>query len=96
MLHNDLAFESPIKNTDNADDFVTTLERMSRLTEKFRIHHLFVDGERACCVFDLVTATPIGESPVAESFMLRDGRIGAIRAHFDSRPWIALSGPESH
>ena len=92
MLHDDLDSVGPIERLDNADDFVATLSKMSGLTDGVRIRHLFVDGERACCVLDLVTATPIGESPVAEYFELRDGRIAAIRSHFDSRPWFALSG----
>lgn len=94
ILADDLAFEGPVHRLDNADDFVATVKKMSMLTEGFNFKHLFVDGEHACCVFDLVTATPIGESPVAEYFEVRDGRIAAIRAHYDSRPWIALSGPE--
>ncbi|MBL4689134.1 MAG: nuclear transport factor 2 family protein [Nannocystaceae bacterium] len=92
VLHDNLDSEGPIDRLDSADNFVAALIKMSGLTEGVRIKHLFVDGERACCVLDVVTATPIGESPVAEYFELRDGRIAAIRSHFDSRPWFALFG----
>lgn len=93
VLHDDLDSEGPLERLGSADAFITALTKMSGLTEGVRIKHLFVDGERACCVHDLVTATPIGDSPVAEYFELRDGRISAIRSHFDSRPWFALTGP---
>ncbi len=92
VLHDNLDSEGPIERLDSADEFIAALTKMSSLTEGVRIMHLFVDGDRACCVLDLVTATPVGDSPVAEYFELRDGRIAAIRSHFDSRPWFALSG----
>ena len=82
---------------NSAGAFVAMLRKMTMLTERFEITHLFVDGERACCVFDLVTATPIGKSPAAEYFELREGRIAALRAHYDSQPWVALAGAgEAH
>ncbi|MGH1340273.1 MAG: nuclear transport factor 2 family protein [Nannocystales bacterium] len=96
MLHDDLVFESPVETSSNADHFVAMLSKMSSLTETFDVKHLFVEGEQACCVFDLVTATPIGKSPVAEYFQVRAGRIASIRAHYDSRPWIALAGSEAN
>jgi limonene-1,2-epoxide hydrolase len=97
LLRDDLAFEGPVGAVEGADAFVGMVQKMSALTEGFNVKHLFVDGEQACCVFDLVTATPIGESPVAEYFQLEGGRIASIRAHYDSRPWIALQQPsESH
>ena len=97
MLHDDMAFEGPVGNVNDADAFVAMLRKMTMLTERFEIKHLFVDGERACCVFDLVTATPIGKSPAAEYFELREGRIAALRAHYDSQPWVALAGAgEAH
>lgn len=92
VLHDDLDSEGPLEHLGSADAFIAALTRMSGLTDGLRIKHLFVDGERACCVHDLVTATPIGDSPVAEYFEVRAGRIAAIRSHFDSRPWFALSG----
>ncbi len=95
LLHDALKFEGPNERIENADSFVATLTSMAHVTESFRVKHLFVDGDRACCVFDLITATPLRESPVSEYFELREGRIASIRAHFDSHPWIALYAKES-
>ncbi len=92
VLHDDVDTEGPLERLGGADAFVASASKMSGLTERVQIKHLFVDGERACCVLDLVTATPIGESPLAEYFELRDGRISSIRSHYDSRPWFALFG----
>jgi len=90
MLHDDLDFQGPMDRSGNADTFVAKLAKLSSLMESLRMKHLFVDGDRACCVYDLVTATPVGDSPVAEYLEVRDGRIACIRAHHDSRPWAAL------
>ncbi len=95
MLHDDLDFQGPMDRLKNADTFVAKLTKLAPLTEGFRVKHLFIDGDRGCCVYDLITATPIGESPVTEYFEVRDGRIASIRAHFDSRPWFALFAKES-
>lgn len=94
LLHDDLEFRGPIDAFDAADDLVAKLSKLEGVTEAFRVRHLFVDGERGCCVYDLITATPLRESPVTEYFELRDGRITVIHAFYDSRPWVALFGKE--
>lgn len=90
LLDEDLDFQSPIDHFDKAEHLIAKLTKLSAVTESFQVKHLFVDGDRACCVYDLVTATPLRESPATEYFELRDGRITSIRAHYDSRPWAAL------
>ncbi len=95
LLHDDLDFQGPMDRLKEADTLVAKLTKLAPLTESFRVKHLFIDGDRGCCVYDLITATPIGESPVTEYFEVRDGRIASIRAHFDSRPWFALFAKES-
>jgi len=95
MLHDDLEFDGPMDRAGSADTFVAKLAKLTRLTDSLRMKHLFVDGDRACCVYDLVTATPVGASPVAEYLEVRDGRIASIRAHYDSRPWYALFAKEA-
>jgi len=90
MLHDDLDFQGPMDRYGNADTFVTKLAKLSRLTESLRMNHLFVDGDRACCVYEWVTITPVGDSAVADYLEVHDGRIARIRSHQDARPWIAL------
>jgi len=94
LLHEDLDFQGPVDQFDRADHLVAKLTKLQQVTEGFDVRHLFVDGDRACCVYDLITATPIGRSPVTEYFELRDGRISAMRASYDSRPWMALMSKE--
>ncbi len=50
----------------DADTFVAKLVKLFGLMDTIRMKHLFVDGDRACCVYGLVTATPVGDSPAAE------------------------------
>jgi ketosteroid isomerase-like protein len=94
LLHDDLDFQGPMASFDSADALVAMLQGLSEVTASFRRKHLFVDGEKACFVYDLITHTPIGPSPVAEYLVVRDGRIASIRAHFDAAPWAALSTSE--
>jgi len=89
-LHEDLDIQGPIKGLDSADALAAVLTKMSQLTKHIRVEHLFVDGQRACCVYSLITDTPIGASPVTEYFEVQDGRITLLHAHFDARPWDAL------
>ncbi len=95
LLHEDLDFEGPLDRSVGADTFVAKLAKLSRLSDGLRTKHLFVDGHRACCVYEWVTATPVGDSPVAEYLEVRDGRIASLRAHDDSRPWFALFPKEA-
>lgn len=90
MLQDDLYFQGPLHRSGDAESFVAKLAKLSRLTDSLRMEFLFVDGERACCVYDWVTDTPVRHSPVAEYLVIRDGRIACIRTHQDSRPWLAL------
>ena len=94
VLHDDLDFQGPMASFDNADALVAMLQGLAEVTASFRPKHLFVDGEKACFVYDLITHTPMGPSPVAEYLIVRDGRIASIRAHFDAAPWAAMSPPE--
>lgn len=90
LLHDDLQVQDPMGNLDGADQLIGKLTQASGVTESFRMKHVFVDGDRASCVYDLITATPIRESQVSEYFELRDGRIVSMRVHYDSQPWNAL------
>ncbi len=94
LLHDDLEYQGPMVSFDNADALVARLQSMAEVTASFRAKHMFVDGERACFVYDLITHTPMGPSPFAEYLVVRDGRIASIRAHFDASPWLAMSAPE--
>jgi len=66
LLHNDLRFEGPMATMDNADAFVAALTGFSKMTKGIEMKHIFVDGSRACCVYDLVTDGPIGTRPVKD------------------------------
>jgi len=95
LLHDDLQVQDPMGDLDSADKLIGKLTQASSVTESFRMKHVFVDGDRASCVYDLITATPIRESRFSEYFEIREGRIASIRVHYDSQPWIALYAEHS-
>jgi hypothetical protein len=63
------------------------------IVQVVRSQKVFVDGQDACTIYDLVTATPAGTVPVAEWVTVDGDRIGSIRVIFDARP---LGPPSGH
>jgi ketosteroid isomerase-like protein len=88
LLHDDLSFKGPIDTFDNADAYVTSIQQLFPIVRAVEPRKVFVDGQDACTVYDLVTATPAGTAPVAEWVTVKDGKIAAIRVFFDARPFV--------
>jgi hypothetical protein len=70
--------------------YLAALGRLHAIVERVDVKKLFVDGDDACLLYDLVTKTPAGTSFVAEWLRLRGNRIASTRAVFDARPFAAM------
>ena len=92
LLHDNLAFHGPFDTFDNADDYIAAITQLSAIVTDLETQYVFVDGSEVCTIYNLVTATPAGSAPVAEWDTIVDGKISAIRAIFDSRPFAPPSG----
>ncbi len=92
LLDDDLRFEGPIETFVGPEMLVVTLRRFAKITASVALRRVFVDGDDACVIYDVVTNTPIGESPMAEWLQTRGGKIVHIRVYFDSQPFAALFG----
>jgi hypothetical protein len=53
------------------------------------VRRVFSDGDEACVLYELHTG-PVPDAPVAAWYRGRDGRIAAIRAYFDARPFAPM------
>ncbi len=95
LLHDAIDFQGPIDTFERADDLVEALRKLSKIAKDAKVHKMFVDGDDACVVYDLITDTPIGTSQVAEWFRVRGDKIAAIRVHFDARPFAAMFEAQS-
>jgi ketosteroid isomerase-like protein len=89
LLHDDVSFEGPLDTFTDADAYLQALRGLSEIVTGADVRRVFAEGDEACVLYDLHTA-PVPDSPVAEWYRVRDGRIAAIRAYFDARPFAAL------
>jgi predicted SnoaL-like aldol condensation-catalyzing enzyme len=92
LLADDLHFKGPIDEFDRADDYVAALGRLAKIVKGMENVRVFTEGSLVAVFYDLVTNTPAGTSPTAEIYTVRDGKITALQAIFDARPFAAMFG----
>ena len=91
LVHDDLTFRGPFETFERADDFFGSLRRVGGgLLQRADKRKVFADGEDVCVVYDFVAPEPVGASPTAEWYRVRDGKIAEIQVIFDTRPFAAL------
>jgi len=92
FLADRLEFKGPFDNWTKADDYLASLQRLHHIVERVDMHHMFVDGDDCCLLYDLVTKTPAGTAFIAEWHHVKDGKIDRVRVVFDPRPFAAMMG----
>jgi ketosteroid isomerase-like protein len=92
LLHDDVTFTGPIDSFDNADALIRTLEGLSQILVGARRRGLVAGEEHACLIYDLETG-PAGVTPVAEWYVVRDGRIASLEACAAARRGAAPPPP---
>jgi hypothetical protein len=92
LLRDDLSFEGPFDHFERADDYHQALSHLLPIVDDIDVKKVFVDGNDVCLIYDMVTSTPVGTSPVVEWHTVADDKISAIRVYFDARPWAAVMG----
>lgn len=88
LVHDDLAFQGPIDRFHKADDYIHALQKLSTIVDHIDILKVFEDGNDVCLLCDLVTRT-VGTAFVVEWYKVKDGKIGSVRAVFDTRPFAS-------
>jgi hypothetical protein len=92
LMRDDMTFEGPLDTFHTADDYLEAIKRLATIIQRIDLKKVFVDGDDVCVLYDMVTNTPAGTAFVVEWYRVADGRIGALRAVFDARPFAALFG----
>jgi limonene-1,2-epoxide hydrolase len=87
LLDDDVTFVGPLGTTDNAEQYIDALTRVTTSMVDIRRHALFADGEDVCQIYDLTLSAPDATLPVAQWLKVRDNRITAVRLYFDARPY---------
>jgi ketosteroid isomerase-like protein len=85
LLADDLSFEGPIDRFSRADDYVAAISKLYGMVRGVEHQASIAEGAEVA-VFSVLD-TPIARAPVAEWYIVRDGRITQLRAYFDARPF---------
>ena len=86
LLHDDLSFTGPIETLDSADALMESIKGLAQIVTGAERRGLLEQGDQVCVIYDLHTV-PIPIAPVAEWYTVRGGKITALRAYFDARPF---------
>jgi ketosteroid isomerase-like protein len=89
LLHDDLSFRGPIDTFDNADDYLAALQRLAAMVKSIDLQRTVAEGDEVVLMLEL--DTPMGRSPVAEWYRVRDGKIAEVQVYFDARPFAPPS-----
>ncbi len=87
MLDPDAEFTLGDNTRRGRDAFVGAFRRLLPIIERNDIRHVFVDGAKACVVYDFVTSTPVGPVLSVEYIALRNGRIASSTLVFERLHW---------
>ncbi|MDE3113723.1 MAG: nuclear transport factor 2 family protein [Chloroflexota bacterium] len=87
MLEPDAEFTLGDNTLRGRDAFVGAFRRLLPVIERNDIRHLFVDGDKACVVYDFVTNTRVGAVLSVEYITLRNGRIASSTLVFERLHW---------
>jgi len=92
-LADDLNFKGPFDTFQRADDLIAALSRLGPIVKEIHMRKMFSEDRNVCVVYDMVTSTVSGTVTIAEILEVgSSGKITAIMAFFDPRPFVALFG----
>jgi limonene-1,2-epoxide hydrolase len=91
LLADDCHFKGPLDEFHRADDYIGALRRLQGMLKGVEAGTVISEGDEVADFH--VLDTPVGKAPVAEWFTVRNGKIVAIRAYFDARPFAGSQPP---
>src|SRR5262249_37846657 len=92
LMRDDMTFHGPFDTFHTAEEYLEAVKRLAAIIQRIDLQKVFVDGEDVCVLYDMVTNTPAGTAFIAEWYQVQDGKIAALRAVFDARPFVPLFG----
>ena len=85
LARDDLWFRGPIDTFRRADDYLGALRQLSGIVKGVTPEGMIAEGNQVALFYILKTA--VADAPVAELYTVADGKITAVRAYFDARPF---------
>jgi ketosteroid isomerase-like protein len=89
LLADDLHFKGPFEEFHKADDYLQATAKLASIVRGVDLHKVIAHGSDVVTLYDLHT-TVAGTSSIAEWATVENGKIVAIRAYFDARPFAAM------
>ena len=89
LLADDLHFTGPFETFDSADRLIASLTGLGQVVTGAERRRALASGDEVAIVYDLHTI-PVPTAAVSEWYTLRDGKITAIEAYFDARPFAHM------
>jgi hypothetical protein len=93
LLDDNLSFSGPIDTFDTADAYMASIQQLFAIVQGVQPQKVFVDGQDACTIYDLITATPAGTVAIAEWVTVKGEKVASIRVVFDARPFAPPTSP---
>ena len=90
ILADRFSFRGPFDTFDRPEPYLDALDQLRPVIERIEMKKAFAEDDEVCVIYDMVTKTAVGRATIAEWFLVKDGRIAAIQAIFDPRPWAPL------
>ena len=92
LMQDNMTFQGPLDTFNTADDYLESLKKLASIVQRIDLKKVFIDGDDVCVLYDMVTNTPAGTAFIAEWYHVTGGKIAALRAVFDGRPFAAMFG----
>jgi limonene-1,2-epoxide hydrolase len=92
LMQDNMTFQGPFDTFNTADAYLEAAGRLASIIQRIDLKKVFADGDDICVLYDMVTNTPAGTAFIAEWYQVQGGKIAALRAVFDARPFAALFG----
>lgn len=85
LAHENLHFRGPLDTFNRVDDFLAALKKLGGIVKGSQPEATIANGNQVALFYILKTV--LGDSPVAEWYTVEGGKISAVRAYFDARPF---------
>ena len=91
LARENLEFRGPLDTFHNVDDFLAALKGLSGIVLGAEPESMVTQGNEVVLFY--VLKTKVADAPVAEWYTVSDGKISAVRAYFDARPFAPAGSP---
>ena len=85
LAREDLEFRGPIDTFHKVDDYLEALKRLGGIVIGAEPEKTVADGNEVALFY--ILRTKVADAPVAEWYTVSGGKISAVRAYFDARPF---------